>query len=104
MSLELGKEEQTAMPVSDLTDLQENALLHPVVAEAGGVGAGQGLTMTGIAAWTMRWMESEGVLKVPVSSGASPGAPLVMGLVLRDRPVREAGLIEGTGGQRERRI
>jgi len=92
------------MPVSDLTDPQENALHHPVVEEAGGVGAVQGLTTTGIAAWTMRWMESEGVLKVPVSSGASPGAPLVTGSGLRDRPVREAGLTEGTGAQLERRI
>jgi hypothetical protein len=92
------------MPASDLTDPQENALHHPAVEEAGGVGAGQGLTTTGTAAWTMRWMESEGVSKVPVSSGASPGAPHVTGSALTDRPVRGAGLTEGTGAQPGRRI
>jgi len=57
MSPELGKEEQIATPVSDPTDLQENALHHPVEGEEGGAGAVLFLTMTGIAAWMMTWME-----------------------------------------------
>lgn len=38
-----------------------------------------------------------------MSSGASPGAPHEMGLDLRDKPVRGAGLIEETEQLPERR-